>query len=106
MGIEPAAPGFGEISIKPQPGDLKWAKMKLPSIRGDILVGLNQDPGKFFDLDITIPANTTAKVYLPKIPGNYILTVDGKIVENAATEGPWVVVNSASGEHSFKIKKN
>ncbi len=106
MGIEPAAPGFGEINIKPQPGELKWAKMKLPSIRGDILVSLNQDPGNFFDLDITIPANTTAKVYLPKISDNYTLIVDGKVIGNAITEGKWVVANCASGDHSFKIKKN
>ena len=106
MGIEPASPGFGEINIKPQPGDLKWAKMKLPTIRGDILVDLSQDPGNYFDLDITIPANTTAKVYLPKISDKYSLTVDGKINENAVTEGQWVVIKSPSGEHTFKIKKN
>ncbi len=105
MGIEPAEPGYGKINIKPQPGDLKWAKMKLPTIRGDIVVELSQDPGSFFNLYTSIPANTTAKVYLPKQSGNYTVTVDGKIVKNAFVEGAWVVVNSPSGSHSFKIKK-
>jgi len=106
MGIEPAEPGYGKISIKPQPGGLKWAKMKLPTIRGDILVNLSQDPGSFLSLDVTIPANTTAEVYLPKLPGNYQLTMDGKKVEGTSVEGPWMVVNSPSGEHVFKMMKN
>jgi len=105
MGIEPAEPGYGKINIKPQPGDLKWAKMKLPTIRGDIVVDLNQNPGVFFNLDTTIPANTTASVYLPKLPGNYILTVDGKTVIGVPVAGNWMVVKSPSGRHSFKIRK-
>ncbi len=106
MGIEPAEPGFGKIIIKPQPGDLKWAKMKLPTIHGEISVDFKQDEGSSFDLNSTIPANTTAKVYLPKLSDNYTLTVDGKVVKDADIEGNWVVINSASGSHSFKIRKN
>jgi hypothetical protein len=104
IGIQPAEPGFGKIIIKPQPGNLKWAKMKLPSIHGDILVDLTQDEGSFFNLNTTIPANTTAQVYLPKISDNYTIVVDGKSVSDASVEGNWIVVNSASGSHSFKIK--
>ena len=106
MGIQPAEPGFGKIIIKPQPGDLKWAKMKLPTIHGDILVSLSQDAGSSFNLETTIPANTTAETYLPKIADNYTLLVDGKVVKDAKTDGAWVVVNSSSGSHSFRIKKN
>ena len=106
MGIQPAEPGFGKIIIKPQPGDLKWVKMKLPTIHGDISTSLSQEPGLFFNLDTTIPANTTAEVYLPKITNNYTLLVDGKVVKDAKIDGAWVVVNSPSGSHSFKIRKN
>ncbi len=105
MGIEPAEPGYGKINIKPQPGDLKWAKMKLPTIRGDIVVDLHQDPGSSFDLNVTIPANTTARIYLPKITENYTLTMDGNIFKDVLVEEAWVVVNSPSGEHTFKIIK-
>jgi hypothetical protein len=106
IGIQPAEPGFGKIIIKPQPGDLKWAKMKLPSIHGDIVVDLSKDDGNYFNLDTTIPANTTAQVYLPKLSDNYILTVDGKNTKAIMAEGNWIIVNSPSGSHSFKIKKN
>lgn len=106
IGVQPAEPGFGKIIIKPQPGDLKWAKMKLPTIHGDILVDLNQIIGSSFNLNITIPANTTAKVFLPKISNRYILIVDGKSIKAVTVEGSWVIVNSPSGNHSFKIIKN
>lgn len=105
MGIQPVEAGFGKIIIKPQPGNLEWAKMKLPSIRGDILATLSQKPGSFLDLNITVPGNTTAKVYLPKIAENFTLTVDGEITEEAAIEGNWVVMDSPSGSHSFRIER-
>lgn len=106
IGIQPAEPGFGKIIIKPQPGDLKWAKMKLPSIHGDILVDLKQEEGAWFDLHTTIPANTTAKIYLPKLSDNYTLVVDGKNVKAQAIEGNWMIVDSQSGSHAFKVVKN
>ena len=105
MGIEPAEPGFGKIIIKPQPAGLEWAKIKLPTIRGDIDASLNQKVGSFFELNITIPANTTAKVYLPKITEKYSLKMDGKTLKDAATEDSWIVIDSPSGSHSFEIKK-
>ena len=106
MGVQPAEPGFGKIIIKPQPGDLKWAKLKLPSIHGEIEVDLSKDEGSYFNLSTTIPANTTAKVYLPKLSDKYKLTVDGKIAHATSTEGNWIIIDSPSGSHSFKIKKN
>lgn len=105
MGIQPAEPGFGKIIIKPQPGDLKWVKIKLPTIRGDIEVSLNQKPGSSFELNITIPANTTAKVYLPKIAEKYVLKMDGNILKEVSMEDSWIVIDSPSGSHSFEIKK-
>lgn len=105
MGIEPAEPGFGKIIIKPQPAGLEWAKIKLPTIRGDIDASLNQKVGSFFKLNITIPANTTAKVYLPKITEKYSLKMDGKTLKDVATEDSWIVIDSPSGSHSFEIKK-
>jgi len=84
---------------------LKWAKVKLPTIRGDILASLSQNAGDKFELHITIPANTTATVYLPKMSDHYSLTVDGKSIKDATVEGSWVVLDCKSGSHSFSIKQ-
>jgi len=104
MGIEPAEPGFGKIVIKPQPGTLKEAKVKLPTIRGDILVNFIQEYGEWFDLSVSIPVNTTAKVYVPRISDNNVLKVDGEIV-SALEIGSWMMIdNVPSGTHLFEIK--
>jgi alpha-L-rhamnosidase len=62
---DPAAPGFKKIIIKPEVvGDLTWAKADYNSIRGKIHSEWHKSAGKF-DLRVTIPANTSATVYLP-----------------------------------------
>ena len=106
MGIEPEEPGFGKIIINPQPGNLSQATMKLPTIRGEILASFKQEYGTYFDLNISIPANTTAKVSIPKIAENYLLTVDGQIVSEPKIESSRIIIDGVvSGTHIFKIQK-
>ena len=62
---DPEAPGFKKIIIKPEPvGDLTWVKASYDSVHGRISSEWHKSAGQF-DLQITIPANTTATVYLP-----------------------------------------
>ena len=105
MGIEPEEPGFGKIRIKPQPGNLTEASMKLPTIRGEILTSFKQDLGKSFELNITIPANTTAKVYMPQISEKYTLTIDGQNIIDSKNESSFIIDKIASGNHILKIQK-
>jgi alpha-L-rhamnosidase len=103
MGIEPLEAGFGKISIKPQPGNLAFAKVKLPTIRGDVLVDFETQEGKHFYLNIMIPGNTTGKVFLPVISEKYDVIMDGEII-NAECLGNYCMVdNVSSGKHSFSI---
>jgi alpha-L-rhamnosidase len=58
-------PGFKKIIINPQPvGDVTRVKAGYNSIRGKIVSDWKRD-GNRFKLNVTIPANTTAKVYVP-----------------------------------------
>ena len=62
---DPTAPAFKKIIIKPEPvGDLTSAKVNYDSIRGRISSEWHKSADRF-DLSVTIPANTTATVYLP-----------------------------------------
>jgi len=62
---DPDGAGFKKIIIRPQPvGDLKWAKASYDSVRGRIESGWKRDAKKF-TLNISVPANAMATVYLP-----------------------------------------
>lgn len=97
-GIDTDAPGYRKIIIKPQQGGkLTWAKAAYNSINGKIATGWKID-GNQLTLDVIIPANTTATVYIPttdalsitesgqkaafdKVPGvDFLRTQDGVAV--------------------------
>ncbi len=63
-GIQSDGDGFKAITINPQPvGDLKWVKASYDSLRGQIVSNWKRDD-RNFTLDVTIPPNTTATVYV------------------------------------------
>ncbi len=65
-GIEPDEqyPGYKHFTVRPRPGPgFEWAKAEYESINGRIVTHWVLD--NVFKLDVTIPANTTATVYVP-----------------------------------------
>lgn len=62
---DPSAVGFDKIIIRPQIiSNVTWAKTSYNSMHGKIVSDWSRDDHSF-KLNITIPVNTTAKVYLP-----------------------------------------
>ena len=62
---DPAAPGFKKIIIRPTPaGDLIWARATYESAHGTIRSSWSRG-GERLSLELTIPPNTTATVYVP-----------------------------------------
>lgn len=106
MGVEPAEPGFGKISIRPRPGTLTEAHAKVPTIRGDIDVDFTQNAGKQFSLNVTIPANTTANVYVPKTDNLYKLSVNGKDTKGEDVKDYVLIRDVKPGSHLFIIQYN
>ena len=104
MGIEPLKPGFESIRIKPQIDTLQWAKIKYPSIKGDILLNIENKLGKSFSLQATLPANTkNNEVWLPFNQNSYKLTVNGKEVEAKRIGKSLIVEGLGSGSYDFKL---
>lgn len=105
MGITPLKPGFGKIQIRPQPGGLERAVCQLPTIKGNVVVGF-ENKDRSFEMSVSIPANTTARVCVPSFGSR-----SGSIVvDNAKTtgtiEGNFIVVDSVgSGDHVFEVQK-
>ncbi|WP_165065419.1 family 78 glycoside hydrolase catalytic domain [Paludisphaera rhizosphaerae] len=100
MGIEPTEPGFRTVRIRPQPGDLKWAAMVLPTIRGPIQADFTSAPAEFV-LNVDLPANMKGRVEVPRptAAGDVKVTVDGSPRE-VKTEGNFLVLEGiGSGQH-------
>ena len=74
---DPAAPGFKKIIIKPAiVGDLTWVKAHHDSSYGRIVSAWKRD-GEALEMDVTIPPNTTATVYVPAAD-QAAVTISGK----------------------------
>ena len=63
-GIDTDGPGFKQIIIRPRPASITSAKASYDSINGRIVSDWKLEDGTF-TLNVTIPANTTATVYVP-----------------------------------------
>lgn len=67
LGINPddAHPGYEEFVVHPIPGGgLTWARGSHRTIRGTITVAWRETADSFTE-DVTVPVNTTARVYVP-----------------------------------------
>lgn len=86
MGVEPIAPGFDIISVKPQLGSLKWARSVIPTIKGEIRMEVENTKGRY-TVRLTIPANMKAVLQLPLPSGKYEVTHNGTALKTTRVKG-------------------
>ena len=80
---DPARPGFKNVIIKPDiVGDVKWVKSYHDSPYGRIVSNWRHENGKL-TMEVSIPPNTTATIYVPAINAANELTVSGQIPKDA-----------------------
>jgi alpha-L-rhamnosidase len=106
---DPEQPAFKHIIMKPQPvGDLTFVKATHRSPYGLIASHWQRSGGKF-DWQITVPANTTATVYVPANTEESV-TEGGKPASQAhcvrfvRMEGARAVFRVGSGHYHFTGK--
>jgi alpha-L-rhamnosidase len=81
-GIRPAddAIAFNKIEIRPETvGDVTGAKANYQSPYGNIVSSWKKDKTQF-KLEVSIPVNTTASIFLP-VKSNAAITVDGQNIK-------------------------
>jgi hypothetical protein len=67
IGVDADGAGFRKSIIKPSPvGDLKWVKGSYKTVSGLIEVEWTRENNQF-SLNVTIPANTLATIYIPAV---------------------------------------
>jgi alpha-L-rhamnosidase len=113
VGISPdeSGPGFRKIIIKPSVlPDLNWVKGSFKSISGDITCSWKRtDNG--LEMDVSIPVNTTATIYLPS--NKVELVKEGGLSIDKAegltfirNESDKLVYHAEAGNYHFVIRKN
>ncbi|HOX07727.1 MAG TPA: family 78 glycoside hydrolase catalytic domain [Planctomycetota bacterium] len=102
MGVTPLEPGFGRIRIRPQPGTLERAELRLPTIRGTVGVRFERSAGRF-RLEVEIPGNATAEVWLPGPRGaGERVMLDGRPVKVRAAGDSAAVDDVKAGRHTLE----
>ncbi|MBE0536165.1 MAG: family 78 glycoside hydrolase catalytic domain [Phycisphaerae bacterium] len=109
LGIRPAEPGFRRIIIQPQlVGDLTWVRGYYDCPYGRIACAWRRDDDTV-TLDVTIPVNTTATVFIPACDAATV-TEAGQPVARAAgvtflrMQGQAAVFQVGSGVYRFASK--
>ena len=109
-GIRPDenGPGYEKIIFKPYlPMDLPWARASIKTPRGRIISSWKHD-GTTATLEITVPANCTASVYIPTNDSGGI-TESGDLIDKAhgvtfmGTEDDASLFSIGSGKYHFEF---
>ncbi len=102
-------PAYEHFILRPRPGGgLKWAKGSYNSIRGKIASGWSIEDGKL-KLEVTIPANTTATVYVPTKEAASVME-SGKLASQAEgvhflrMENGAAVFKVEAGGYRFEVR--
>jgi alpha-L-rhamnosidase len=99
----PDAPGFKEIVVHPHlDPQMPSARAEYDSVYGKISSDWKGTLAGPFALRVTIPANTSASVFLPAIAGAHV-TEGGNPVE-VQSQGDAYVVRVGSGTYDFEVK--
>ncbi len=112
LGIVPSFehPGFEQFTVKPYlPKDLTYANGSLNTVKGPVRVSWKKQ-GQFLLVDLVVPENTKAKVYIPTTDKNSIVESNRKIsrireIVSLGDEERNSVLLVPSGSYHFKCKQ-
>ena len=112
VGLDTYEDGVGYKHIKIQPhigGGFTNASASLQTYYGTLSSGWKIEDGKII-LDVEIPANATATIYIPSsdiasVMENGIAVSSIKDITVAGTENGYVVLKTGSGKYHFEAKQ-
>jgi len=104
--LDPAVNAFKRFQIRPYPGgSLTYARASYRSMHGTIESGWRRG-GHTLTLEVTVPTNTTACIYVPSDPNTAVLEGDAPAdkapcVEPLGREGTFLIYAVSSGRYCF-----
>jgi len=118
INIDPSAPGFERIIIKPHVvGDLKYVSASVNTIRGTVS-SIWRREGNSLVLEVSLPVNSKGKVYVPDLglknpvvrEGDKIVWKDGAYIQgvpgitSGKREAGYIVFEVGSGTYLFRLE--
>lgn len=118
INVDEAGPGYEKIIIKPHiPTRLNYVAASVKTVRGTVVSSWKKENGSIL-LDVIIPANSSAKVYVPKVEtksDNVVITENGTVIWSCRLKskeqagkiidlGDYVMIEVGSGSFSFKYE--
>ncbi len=106
IGREGAEAGFGALLIRPRPlGGLTFARCRYDGVSGPAATEWRIANGEFL-LNVEVPANATALVYVPSVEGTEVLEGDtparlAEGISEVGREDGCAVFRIGSGKYSF-----
>jgi hypothetical protein len=102
-GIQSTAAGYATIDIKPAvPSQLEWVKTTQETVRGKVASAWKQS-GDGFTLEVTIPVNSTANIYVPVESNDVLLPPDDAVY--VGTADGYAQYTVGSGDYTFKTER-
>lgn len=99
-GIAPGRPGYREVVVRPRPGGgIDEARATLTSVRGPISTRWKRRGGRF-ELTCSVPANTTAQVWIPASAEDRVEHTGAALLRH---EDGCQVFRVGSGTHRFAV---
>ncbi|MDP4285254.1 MAG: alpha-L-rhamnosidase C-terminal domain-containing protein [Bacteroidota bacterium] len=103
MGVEPLTPGFDTFQVKPELGNLSFAELKTPTIKGAISVSCKKS--ELMDaMKVTIPGDTRANIYVAFDSKKPDLIIDGQKSNLIPKDGFFIIKNVPAGKHVLITK--
>ena len=100
VGVAPTSPGFATFTIEPQPGDLSWARGRVPTPHGAVDVDWSSSKCTFA-LTTTVPPGTIASVTLPGTQGTHSASVDGNTRTRRDATSDFEITGIQPGTHQL-----
>lgn len=106
VGLYETSPGFKTLAVKPHPGaDFTYMKAEQQTPYGKAAASWQKVDG-VFTLEVTVPVNTTAEIFIPSEQGAEITMDGGKMdavpgLKMGAWEGGYQKVTVGSGTYKF-----
>jgi hypothetical protein len=102
LGVQASSPGWDNVLIRPNTGNLTQASGKVPTPHGTIL--LSWEHGSQFRLSQTLPPGVTARVELPASENSQDVSLDGQPVEATRAGSRWMIAAPVSGSAVLEVR--